>query len=227
MGKAFIPGDFKRLYKRSPCDSGVLFYWLTVLTCIHFNRPVMSWHKEVYRSFFQFWLIFPNRNCKSRANEYNVNWYWHHTLHLKEETFPIFENFLKPLRTTTKVPSCLKIPLTSMRVNCFVSFLTEGYKVTFPEYRPNASGNALKQIQGASNASFVPFFAGKTVLNEASWVIRRKRFDFDHVTFTSHVCTWCKVVKWSESSSISGSDYSDFEASMEAEHNERVYEPIG
>ena len=31
----------------------------------------------------------------------------------------------------------------------------------------------------------------------------------------------------SKSSSISGSDYSDFEASMEGEHNERVYEPIG
>ena len=28
----------------------------------------------------------------------------------------------------------------------------------------------------------------------------------------------------SESSSISGSDYSDFEASMKDEHNERVYE---
>ena len=28
---------------------------------------------------------------------------------------------------------------------------------------------------------------------------------------------------WSESSSILGSDYSDFEASMEGEHNERVY----
>ena len=30
----------------------------------------------------------------------------------------------------------------------------------------------------------------------------------------------------SESSSISGSDYSDFEASMEGEHNKRVYESV-
>ena len=30
-----------------------------------------------------------------------------------------------------------------------------------------------------------------------------------------------------ESSSISGSDNSDFEASMEGEGNERVYEPVG
>ena len=30
-----------------------------------------------------------------------------------------------------------------------------------------------------------------------------------------------------ESSSISGSDYSDFEGSMEGEHNERVYESVG
>ena len=33
---------------------------------------------------------------------------------------------------------------------------------------------------------FVPFFAGKTVLNAASWVIRRKRFD--HVIlYVTHV----------------------------------------
>ncbi|RMX56455.1 hypothetical protein pdam_00008808 [Pocillopora damicornis] len=31
----------------------------------------------------------------------------------------------------------------------------------------------------------------------------------------------------SKSSSISGSDYSDFEASMESEHNEGAYEPAG
>ena len=31
----------------------------------------------------------------------------------------------------------------------------------------------------------------------------------------------------SESSSISGSDYSDFEASMEVQHTERVYESVG
>ena len=31
----------------------------------------------------------------------------------------------------------------------------------------------------------------------------------------------------SKSSSISGSDYYDFEASIEGEHNERVYEPVG
>ena len=30
-----------------------------------------------------------------------------------------------------------------------------------------------------------------------------------------------------ESSSISGSDYSDFEASMEGERSERVYESVG
>ena len=31
----------------------------------------------------------------------------------------------------------------------------------------------------------------------------------------------------SKSSSISGSDYSDFEASMESEHNEGAYQPAG
>ena len=66
----------------------------------------------------------------------------------------------------------------------------------------------------------MPFFAGKTVVNAASRVIRRKRFDFDHVTLhvTSHVCTLSKVnmadSTSSESSAIWGSDYWDFEVSM-------------
>ena len=64
----------------------------------------------------------------------------------------------------------------------------------------------------------MPFFAGKIVVNAASRVIRRKRFDFDHVTFTSHVCTLSKVnmaySTSSESSTISRSDYWDFEVSM-------------
>ena len=40
----------------------------------------------------------------------------------EEETFPIFENLLKTSGTTTRAMSCLKIPLSSMRVNCFVSW---------------------------------------------------------------------------------------------------------
>ena len=45
------------------------------------------------------------------------------------------------------------------------------------------------------------------------------------------MCTLSKVNKvdsaLSESSSISGSDYLDFEALMEGEHNRRVYKSIG
>ena len=45
------------------------------------------------------------------------------------------------------------------------------------------------------------------------------------------MCTFSQVdmadSSSSESSSISGSEYSDFEVSMEGEHNERVYEPVG
>ena len=67
IGKAVIAGNFKRGGKRSPYDSGVLLYWLTVLTCTHFNRPMMSQRKVVYRRFPQFWLIFPNRNYTSRS----------------------------------------------------------------------------------------------------------------------------------------------------------------
>ena len=64
----------------------------------------------------------------------------------------------------------------------------------------------------------MPFFAGKTVVNAASRVIRRKRFDFDHVTLHVTLCTLSKVnmadSTSSESSAISGSDYWDFEVSM-------------
>ena len=59
----------------------------------------------------------------------------------------------------------------------------------------------------------------------------RKRFDFDLVNLTSQVYTLSKVNMADstsrESSSISGSDYSDFETSMEGEHSESVYESVG
>ena len=55
------------------------------------------------------------KNYQSRSKEYNFNWCWHRTLPLKKKRFSIFENLLKTSGTTTKVLSCLKIPLTSMR----------------------------------------------------------------------------------------------------------------
>ena len=36
--------------------------------CILFNPLLMSKPEVVYRSFFQFWLIFPNQNYQSRLN---------------------------------------------------------------------------------------------------------------------------------------------------------------
>ena len=134
MGQAVIPGKFKRRYKRSPYDSGLLFYWLAVLTCIHFNRRVMSRRKVVYRRFFQFWLIFLNRNYKWHALEYNFNWCWHQTLHLKKKTFSIFEKLLKTSGTTTRVPSCLKILLTSMRVGVLIA--SQVVRTSSPGSRP-------------------------------------------------------------------------------------------
>ena len=83
----------------------------------------MSKLEVFYRRFFQFWLIFPNQNYQSRSKEYNFNWCWHRTLPLKKKRFSIFENLLKTSGTTTKVLSCLKIPLTSMRfiASCFIA----------------------------------------------------------------------------------------------------------
>ena len=115
MKQAVISGNFKRRYKRSPYNSGVLIYWFTVITCILFNWLVMSRLEVVYRRFFLFWLIFSKQNYQSRSKEYNFNWCWHRTLPLKKKTFSIFENLLKTSGKTTKVLSCLKIPLTSMR----------------------------------------------------------------------------------------------------------------
>ena len=66
MKQAVISGNFKRRYKRSPYNSGVLIYWFTVITCILFNWLVMSRLEVVYRRFFQFWLIFSNQNYQSR-----------------------------------------------------------------------------------------------------------------------------------------------------------------
>ena len=117
VGQAIFPGNFKKRYKRSPYDSGVLFYWLTVLTWILFNQPVMSQREVVYRRFFKFWLILPNQNYQSRSKEYNFNWCWHRTLPVKKKRFSIFENLLKTSGTTTKVHSCLKTSLTIMRVD--------------------------------------------------------------------------------------------------------------
>ena len=97
MWQAVIPGNLKRRHKLSPYDSSVLFYWVTDLSYILSNRP----------SFLSIWLIFPHRNYQSRSIEYNFNWYWRPTLHLKKKAFPIFENLLKTSGTTTKVPSWL------------------------------------------------------------------------------------------------------------------------
>ena len=118
MGQAVIPGNFKRRYMRIPYDSGVLIYLFTVITCILFNRLLMSKLEVVYRRFFQFWLIFPNQNYQARLKEYNLHWCWHRTLPLKKKIFSIFENSLITSGTTMKVLSCFKIPLTSMRFYC-------------------------------------------------------------------------------------------------------------
>ena len=96
--------------------------------CLELISVMWKWNPGIISLFFledihitctytaQFWLIFPNRNYKSRLIEYNLNWCCHHTLHLKKITLPIFEYLLKTPGTTTKVLSCLKISLTGMRV---------------------------------------------------------------------------------------------------------------
>ena len=89
----------------------------------------------------------------------------------------------------------------------------------------------MKQIQGATNASLYLFSPGKLSqmqFRESSAVDASILIMWP---YTSHVCSLSKVNmadnSSSESSSMSRLDNSDFEASMEDEDNERVYEPVG
>ena len=83
--------NLTRWYKRSPYDSGALFYWLALLTP-QLTRNVLT--RSSSPSFLSILAQFPKRNYGSRLIEYNCNWSWHHILHLKKKTFPIFENLL-------------------------------------------------------------------------------------------------------------------------------------
>ena len=109
----------------------------------------MSKLEVVYRRSFQFWLIFPNQNYQSRSKEYNFNWCWHRTLPLKKKRFSIFENLLKTSGTTTKVLSCLKIPLTSMRFIASCENVVPGFQTSpilpFPPQPPDCSLNPLEE----------------------------------------------------------------------------------
>ena len=89
-----------------------------------------------YCHFFQFWLIFPNRNYKSRSIKYHLNRCWHHALHLKTKTLPVFEHLVTTSRTATKVVSCLEIPLTSMCVVVRTSSPGSRLRQFFPTSSP-------------------------------------------------------------------------------------------
>ena len=109
----------------------------------------MSKLEVLYRRFFQFWLIFPNQNYKSRSKEYNFNWCWHHTLPLKKKRFSIFENLLKTSGTTTKVLSCLKIALTGKRFMASCENVVPRFQTSpilpFPSHPPDWSLNPLEE----------------------------------------------------------------------------------
>ena len=115
VGRAVIPGNFKRRYKIPGRPIG--FWRIVLLTHCSNVFILQSTGEVVYRRFFQFRLIFLNQNYQSRSIEYNFNWCWHRKLHLKKKRLPIFKNLLKTSGTTTKVVSCLKIPLT--RIACW------------------------------------------------------------------------------------------------------------
>ena len=80
----------------------------------------------------------------------------------EEETFPIFENLLKTSGTMTKAMSCLKIPLSSMRVNRFVSWeniVSMFQTSTLSPPPPNWSLNPLEEtlLQPALKSFFAVF----------------------------------------------------------------------
>ena len=75
------------------------------------TQPVVSF---IFGSFSQTEIISHAQYNVISINADIIRFIW-------RRTFPIFENLLKTLGTTTKVLSCLKIPLTGMRVDRFVS----------------------------------------------------------------------------------------------------------
>ena len=115
-----------------------------MITSVLFNR-LMSKLDLVYRRFSQFWFIFPNQNYHSRSKEYNFNWCWHCTLPLKKKRFSIFKTLLKTSGTTTKVLSCLKIPLTSMICENIVPRFQTSPILPFPSHPLDWSLNPLEE----------------------------------------------------------------------------------
>ena len=84
---------------------------------------------------------------KSRSIGYNFNWCWQHALHLKKKTLPIFKNLVTTSRTTMKVVSCLKIPLTSTCVVVRTSSPDPDFiNSSPPPHPPNWSFNPLKKL---------------------------------------------------------------------------------
>ena len=87
----------------------VSFFWIFLDLLVSVNIHVI---KTITSNLADAWYIFPL-----------ISWHfimcrdlnWHRTLPLKKKRFSIFENSLKTSGTTTKILSCLKIPLTSMR----------------------------------------------------------------------------------------------------------------
>ena len=96
----------------------LLTHWTHVYT-LQLTRGALTQRSSP--SFLSILAHFPNRNYKSRSTENNLNWCWHHTLHLKKKTFPTLENLLKTSGTMTKVLSCLKITVASMHFDRFTS----------------------------------------------------------------------------------------------------------
>ena len=83
-GQAVIPGSFKRRYEIRFWRLDLIIHCYHVYT-LQSTGDVSTRLKSSLPSFLSILAHFPNQNYQSLSKEYNFNWCWHHTLHLKKK----------------------------------------------------------------------------------------------------------------------------------------------
>ena len=84
LNVSFIPGSFKRRYEIRFWRLDLIIHCYHVYT-LQSTGDVSTRLKSSLPSFLSILAHFPNQNYQSLSKEYNFNWCWHHTLHLKKK----------------------------------------------------------------------------------------------------------------------------------------------
>ena len=89
------------------------------ITFFRQTEEVEKLGKLVYLRFFQFWLIFLNRNYKSHSIEYNFKLKLTSYTSSEEENILYFRKFGQNIKNNDEGRKLFEEPLTSMRVDRF------------------------------------------------------------------------------------------------------------